>query len=148
MKKIIILLSLIVIGFSFEFTQAFMDFNKGIKFIKKGKINKAQTFFAKSFAIVKSLEEKGKGSSQVYYMLGRMYCNGWGTDKDLKKAEMYFKKSIAMGNRRSHCCLARLYIKEGKLKLAKQELSYALSHDSIKNYCEGIDPTTLKIKGE
>lgn len=148
MKKLLLIMTLIGSLFAFEFTEAFMDFNKGIKFMNKGKVQKAQKYFAQSYAILKGLESKGKGSSQIYYMLGRMYCNGWGVETDLKKAEFYFKKAMAMGNRRVHCCIVRLYLKEGKVNEAKKELKYALSHKSIKSYCDDIDPNTLKIKGE
>ncbi len=143
MKRIVLLLSTLVIlnAFDFKFTQAFMEFNKGIK-LEKTNPKSAEKHFKKAYQLIKEL--KNKDSSQVYYMLGRMYCNGWGVKRNYKLAEKYFLKALKLGNKRVHCCIARLYIREGKLELAKEHLKYALSHSSIANYCNDIDQQTLK----
>ncbi|WP_456488716.1 hypothetical protein [Caminibacter pacificus] len=143
MNKFIILLSTLVIlnAFDFTFTKAFMEFNKGAKLEKTNPKN-AEKHFKKAFQLIKEL--KNKDSSQVYYMLGRMYCNGWGVKKNYKLAEEYFLRALKLGNKRVHCCIARLYIREGKPDLAKEHLQYALSHKEIANYCNDIDQQTLK----
>jgi TPR repeat protein len=79
-------------------------------------------------------------------MLGKMYCNGWGVERDYKKAEEYFLKAIKLGNERAYCCIARLYIRMNKKSLAKKYLNSALSNKAISNYCNDIDPNTLKEK--
>ena len=147
MKKTLMFLLIAVSAFSFDltFTKAFNNFNKGIRF-EKTNPQKANQYFQKAFFLIQQLNNKD--TSQVHYMLGKMYCNGWGIKKDYKKAEKNFLRAIQLGNARAHCCIARLYIKEGKLKLAKKYLNYALSHQSIANYCHDIDPIKLTIKGE
>ena len=146
MKKIIILMLIIGLSFAFDltFTKAFNNFNKGLKTYNTDP-QKAQEYFKKAYNYIQQL--KNKDTSQVYYMLGRMYCNGFGVKKDLNKAEEYFLKALKLGNRRVNCCLARLYIKMGKLDKAKHFLKIALSHKRIANYCSDIDPNDLKLKG-
>ena len=145
MKKLIFLLIGFAFVFSFDltFTRAFQAFNKGIS-LEKTNPQLAQQYFQKAYVLIS--DQKDKPSSQIYYMLGRMYCNGWGVKQDLKKAEIYFKKALALGNERVNCCIARLYIKMGEYEKAKPYLKYAMSHPTLKNYCNDIDPNTLKIK--
>jgi len=147
MKKIIAILFTIIFLFSFNltFTKAFNYFNKGIR-LEKTNPKKAQEFFVKAYALIQALSNKN--TSQVQYMLGRMFCNGWGVEKNYKKAEEHFLKAIKLGNKRANCCLVRLYIKEGKLKKARHYLNIALSNKTIANYCKDIDKNTLTIKGE
>ena len=147
MKKLIIILILSISVFAFDltFTKAFNNFNRGIN-LEKTNPQKANQYFQKAFFLIKQI--KNKNSSQINYMLGKMYCNGWGVNRDYKLAEKYFLKAIKLGNARAKCCIARLYIKEGKKALAKKYLDYALSHESIAHYCNDIDPIKLTIKGE
>ena len=143
MKKIFAILFTFSLVFSFDamYTKAFMAFKKGIKY-ESTNPQKAQRYFQNAFVL---LNEIKNDSSQKYYMLGRMYCNGWGVPQDLNKAEIYFKKALKLGNQRVNCCLARLYIKKGELSKAKKYLKYALSHESLSFYCKDINPKTLKI---
>ena len=145
MKKLLLIfmLSLSIFAFDLTFTKAFKNFNKGMQ-LEKTNPKKASEYFQKAYFLIQQL--KNKDTSQVHYMLGKMYCNGWGVNKDYKKAEEHFLRAIQLGNARAKCCIARLYIKEGKLTLAKKYLDYALSHSDIANYCSDIDPNTLKIK--
>jgi len=147
MKKLIIMLitAVFLFGLNLTFTKAFNYFNKGMR-LEKTNPKKAEEYFVKAYALIQALPNKN--TSQVNYMLGRMYCNGWGVKKDLKKAEKYFLEAIKLGNRRANCCIARLYIKKGDLKKAKKYLNIALSNQAIANYCNDIDPNSLKIKGE
>jgi len=137
MKKIILILviSLSLFGFDLTFTQAFNNFNQGIRLISKNPLL-AQQKFKKAYNLIQQL--KNKDSSQVYYMLGRMYCNGWGVKKNYKLAEKYFLKALKLGNKRVHCCIARLYLKMHRPDLAKEHLKYALSHKRIANYCDDL----------
>ncbi len=147
MKFIISLIMLFSFSFSFDFlfTQAFISFKKGINF-EKTNPKYAQKYFQKTYILLNQIKNN---SSQKYYMLGKLYCNGWGVDKDYKKAEYYFKMAIKLGNQRANCCLARLYIKEGRKNLAKKYLKYALAHDTLAHYCNDINPQTLTIiKGD
>ena len=146
MKKIAILIISLGFLFAFDmtFTKAFNNFNKGLRTYNSNP-QKAQEYFKKAYILIQQL--KNKNSSQVYYMLGRMYCNGFGVEKDLKKAEEYFLKSLQLGNKRANCCLARLYIKLGDYKKAKHYLDIALSNKTIANYCSDIDVKDLTLKG-
>jgi len=142
MKKLLVLLTVVfAFGLDFTFTKAFQQFNAGVRMVKTNP-DGAQEHFKKSFELIQTL--KHKDSSQVYYMLGRMYCNGWGTQKDYNLAEKYFKKSLQLGNQRAHCCLARLYLKEGKIDLAKKHYDIAKKNKLIANYCKDIDETKFK----
>jgi tetratricopeptide (TPR) repeat protein len=143
MKKILIIFSLITSIFAFDalYTKAFMAYKKGLNLELKNP-KKAQQYFQQAYLLLSQMKAE---TSQKYYMLGRMYCNGWGVPQDLDKAEEYFKKALKLGNQRVHCCLARLYIKKGDLQKARKYLQYALSHESLSFYCRDINPKTLKI---
>ena len=145
MKKLLLISILVISAFAFDltFTKAFNNFNRGIKLVKSNP-KKASEYFQKAYFLIQQL--KNKDTSQVHFMLGEMYSNGWGVNQDFKKAEENFQRAIQLGNERANCSIARLYIKEGKKTLAKKYLDYALSHASIANYCSDIDPNTLTIK--
>ena len=147
MKKLIIILTTTVFLFSLNltFTKAFNYFRKGEK-LEKTNPKKANEYFIKAYTLIQALPNKK--TSQVNYMLGKMYCNGWGVKQDLNKAEKYFLEAIKLGNKRANCCITRLYIKKGDLKKARKYLNIALSNKAIANYCNDIDPNSLKIKGE
>ena len=144
MKKLVVLIFIITFSFALNltFTKAFKAFNKGVR-LEKTDPQKAQQYFQKAYILLTELQEP---SSQVYYMLGKMYCNGWGVKRDYKKAEEYFLKAIKLGHERAHCGIARLYIRMNKKNLAKKYLNSALSNKTISNYCNDIDPKTLKEK--
>ena len=137
MKKILIFFGAVYFLFAFDltFTRAFNNFNQGIRLVKN---NPALAYrkFKTAYELIQKL--KNKDSSQVYYMLGRMYCNGWGVKKNYKLAEKYFLKALKLGNKRVHCCLARLYFKMNRADLAEPHLKYALSHKRIANYCNDL----------
>jgi TPR repeat protein len=143
MKAIIGIILSLTLSFALDltFTKAFNSFKKGVKLIKTNP-QKAQQYFQKAYILLTELNDKP--SSQTYYMLGRMYCNGWGVEKNYKKAEEYFKKALQLGNERVHCCLARLYIRMGKPSLAKKYLDYAIKNEKLSHYCKDINPNTLK----
>jgi len=143
MKKLIALMiiSISLFALDFTFTKAFREFNKGVNLEKKDP-QSAMVHFQKAYIYIETL--KNKDTSQINYMLGRMYCNGWGVEKDYAKAEKYFLRAIELGNKRANCCLARLYIKEGKPELAKKYLEYAKTHKSIANYCSDINQSIVK----
>ncbi len=143
MKKVIFIFISFVFVFALDltFTKAYRAFNKGVK-LHKTNPQKAQQYFQKAYILLTELHEKP--SSQVYFMLGRMYSNGWGVERNYKKAEEYLKKAIKLGNERAYCSLAKVYIKTGKYAKAKKYLDYALSHENLSNYCKDINPNTLK----
>ena len=147
MKKLLLVLLFTISAFSFDLTfmKAFNNFNKGINIVKSNP-QKAEQYFQKTFFLIQML--KHKDTSQVNYMLGQMYFNGWGVKKDYQKAQEYFLKAIQLGNKRANCSLAKLYIKTGHLTLAKKYLNITLSNPDIANYCSDIDKKTLTIKGE
>ena len=143
MKKLFLISIMSVFVFAFDalYTKAFMAYKKGVN-LELRNPQKAQQYFQEAYILLKQIKND---SSQKYYMLGRMFCNGWGVPKDLDKAEKYFKKALKLGNQRVYCCLARLYIKKGDLAKAKKYLRYALSHETLSMYCRDINPKTLKI---
>jgi len=147
MKKIAIVLLFAVSSFAFDltFTKAFNNYNKGIRY-EKTDPQKANQYFQKAFFLIQML--KHKDTSQVHYMLGNIYLNGWGVEKNYQKAKKNFLRAIELGNSRANCSLAKVYIKMGNLKLAKKYLNIALSNPSIAPYCSDIDKNNLTIKGE
>ena len=137
MKKTLLFIISISLSFAFDltFTKAFNNFNQGIRLLNQNP-SLAQQKFKKSYEAIQSLSNKN--SSQVNYMLGKMYCNGWGVKQNYKLAEKYFLKALALGNKRVTCCLARLYLKMGKKNIAQKYLKKALSNKQIANYCNNI----------
>ncbi len=142
MKKLVILLIsfTFIFAIDFTFTKAFNNFNQGIRLINKNP-KLAQKKFKRAFELINKLKQKN--SSQIYYMLGRMYCNGWGIKRNYKLAENYFLKALELGNKRVHCCIARLYLKMNRPDLANEHLKYALSHKRIANYCNDLIQSNL-----
>ncbi|WP_281951267.1 tetratricopeptide repeat protein [Nitrosophilus kaiyonis] len=69
-------------------------------------------------------------------ILGLMYFNGDGVLQDYKKAEVYFKKAIKNKITVAKCNLGNLYIKEGKIKLAKRYLREG--YQDGEEYCAEI----------
>ena len=147
MKKLLLILLFTISAFSFDLTfmKAFNNFNRGTNIVKSNP-QKANQYFQKTFFLLKMLKQKD--TSQVNYMLGKMYSNGWGVKQNYQKAQKYFLRAIQLGNKRANCSLAKLYIKTGDLTLAKKYLNYTLSNPDIANYCSDIDTKTLTIKGE
>ncbi|NPA87885.1 MAG: sel1 repeat family protein [Epsilonproteobacteria bacterium] len=145
MKKIIgiILLSISLFALDFTFTKAYKEFQKG-KRLEKTNPQLAQEHFKKAFFLLKSIENQN--SSQIHYLLGEMYAHGLGVTQNYSLSEQHFLKAIQLGNKRAHCCLAKVYIQEGKIEKAKEHLKYALNHTSIANYCNEIDKTIIKEK--
>jgi len=148
MKKFIFSFIFIIVnfamGFDLTFTKAFKNFTKGLQTYNSNP-QQAQQYFKKAYEYIQKL--KNKDTSQVYYMLGRMYCNGLGVPKDYQKAEKYFLNAIKLGNQRANCCITRLYIKMGKINEAKKYLKKALSNPHISNYCDDIDKNALTLQG-
>ena len=146
MKKIILFLMGMSLIFAFDltFTKAFNNFNKGLRTYNTNP-KQAQQYFKKAYEYIQQL--KNKDTSQINYMLGRMYCNGFGVKEDLKKAEKYFLRALQLGNARVNCCITRLYLKMGDKEKAKKYLKKALSNPHIANYCSDIDKNTLQLKG-
>jgi len=132
------------LAFDLTFTKAFNNFNKGLSTYNSNP-QQAQEYFKKAYEYIQQL--KNKDTSQVYYMLGRMYCNGLGVPTDYQKAEQYFLNAIKLGNQRANCCIARLYIKMGKINEAKKYLKKALSNPHISNYCNDINKNSLTLQG-
>jgi len=145
MKKVIglVLLSISLFALDLTFTKAFKEFQKG-KRLEKTNPKLAQEHFKKAYTLLKSIENQN--SSQLHYLLGEMYAHGLGVEQNYTLSEQHFLKAIQLGNKRAHCCLAKVYIEEGKIEEAKEHLKFALTHDSIANYCNEIDKTILKEK--
>jgi len=145
MKKLIgvVLLSISLFALDLTFTKAFKEFQKGKK-LETVNPKLAQVHFKKAFELIQKI--KNKNSSQIHYMLGEMYAHGLGVEQNYELSEKHFLKSIQLGNKRAHCCLAKVYLEEGKTELAKEHLKYALTHSEIANYCNDVDKTILKEK--
>ncbi|EDM23903.1 tetratricopeptide repeat protein [Caminibacter mediatlanticus] len=142
MKKIILVILFItsIFAIDFTFTKAYQYFKKGEK-LEKTNPQKAQEYFQKSYILLQTIKERP--SSQIYFMLGKMYLNGWGVEQNFSIAEKYFKQSIKLGNTRAYCCLAKLYIKTNKKQLAKKYLNLAIKNNY---FCNKVDMKNLKIK--
>jgi len=145
MRKLIglILLSISLFALDLTFTKAFKEFQKG-KRLEKTNPQKANIHFKKAYELLMSIENQN--SSQLHYMLGEMFAHGLGVEQNYKLAEEHFLQAIKLGNKRAHCCLAKVYLEEGKKELAKEHLQYAITHAGIANYCNDIDKTILKEK--
>ena len=139
MKKIIWILFTSVLAFAIDLTysKAFQYYKKGLK-LEKTNPSEAQKYFKESFFLTKELESQNKASSQIYFMLGKMYHKGWGTNKNLFLAEKYYLKALKLGNKRVNCPLAKLYKETGKEKLAKKYLQNSLKNPSTKKECEDL----------
>jgi len=120
MKKIFILLFISsLFALNLEYTKAFFMYQKAYRMLNTNpKIS--QEYFKKSFKILKKLEREKIPSSQVYYLLGVMYSNGWGIKKDYSKAKKELLKAIKFGNLKAKCQLASLYLKMNNLEAARK----------------------------
>lgn len=94
MKKIIIILILLI---SYSMGGAY---GEGYKIYKKAKVEmnkgndaKAKELFSQSLKVF----EKTKNSSQAILKIAELYCNGWGVNKDEKKAKEYLTKAKNLG---------------------------------------------------
>ena len=144
MKKIILIfiISCFVFAFDFTFTKAFNNFNQGLNLINKNP-SLANKKFKEAYKLLKKITNKN--SSQVYYMLGRIYSNGWGVNKNYLLAQKYLLKAIKLGNKMAICCLARLYLKMNKPNLAQKYLKLAISNKNTVIYCKDLlQPTNIK----
>jgi len=144
MKQIIIIfaISSLILGFDLTFTKAYNEFRKGTSLVRNAP-KLAQKHFKKAYLLLNKINNKN--SAQIHYMLGRMYCNGWGVEKNYEKAKQHMLEAINLGNERSYCCLARLYLRTGDLQKARKYLDLALSIKKISYYCNDIKS---QIKGE
>ena len=120
MKKLLILLFISsLFALNLEYTKAFFMYQKAYKTLNTNP-KKSQENFKKSFEILKNLEKQNIPSSQVYYLLGVMYSNGWGVKKDYIKARDELLKAIKLGNVEAKCQLASLYLKMNNLEEARK----------------------------
>ncbi len=139
MKKIIVFLIFInLFAFNVSYMKAFKYFNKGVSLLNSDTQN-AQIYFTKAFNLL--INHKNKYSSGMHYILGRMYLNGWGVNKNYKKALDELLKAEKLGNKRVHCPLLKLYTITGNKKEAKKELNCILTHKNLN--CK-IDEKILK----
>ncbi len=139
MKKIIIFFIFVsLFSFDLSYMKAFRYFNKGLSLINSDTQN-AQNYFTKSFNLLKNI--KNKNNSGMHYMLGRMYLNGWGVNKNYQKALKEFLTAEKLGNKRVHCSLLKLYVKTKNKQKAQKELNYVLTHKNLD--CK-IDKNILK----
>lgn len=123
MKKIFILLIFVIFNItslnaSSDYTKGFMFYKKGHKLLNKDS-DKSYKYFSKAKPYL--LSSYKSSSARSAFMLGRMYCNGWGVTLNYKTAEKYFKDALNWGDKRSNCCLSRLYIMFLKTDIPKGE---------------------------
>ena len=145
MKKFMIVLitSSFLFAFNFTFTKAFNNFNEALNLLNRNP-SLAYQKFHKAYKLIQQL--KNKNSSQVDYMLGRMYSNGWGVEQNYKLAEKYLLKALKLGNQRANCCLAKLYFKMGKITLAQKYLHIALSNKYTALYCNNLTQQSKELQ--
>jgi TPR repeat protein len=112
MKKLLITIFLFLmtttyLNASSEYTKGFMLYKKGHKLLK---VDSEKSFMLFKQAEPHLISAYKSNSARSAFMLGRMYCNGWGVSQNFKIAEKYFKVAISLGDKRSNCCLSRLHL--------------------------------------
>jgi len=137
-KSLIFILFINLFALNLSYMKGFQYYKKGILLVNSDKQN-AQIYFTKAFNILSNIQNKN--NSSIHHILGKMYLNGWGVEKNYKKAlkELLFAKKL--GNKRVHCSLLTLYIDTNNKEKAKKELNYILTH---KNLSCKIDQKILK----
>jgi len=106
--------------------------DKTLKWLKKIDSDEVHTIIAKIHYFNKDYKEavkslKVSNTHMSHYLLGNMYSNGVGVDKDNVKAGELFKISATMGNMYAQYTMGNLYKIKGDLKNAKKY--YKLSSD-------------------
>ena len=107
MKKSVILV--IFMMFSVASLNA-SDYFEGFKFYTKGhkllntNSDKAFKYFLEAQSHL--LVAYKSNSANAAFMLGTMYCNGWGVDKNYDKAKKYCTDAKNWGSKRKNCCKA------------------------------------------
>jgi len=145
MKKLIGLIAISISLFALDltYTKAFKEYQKGKKY-QTVNPELAKKHYQNAFFLLNSI--KDSNSSQTHFLLGEMYAKGLGVEQNFSLAEQHFLKAIKLGNKRAYCCLAKLYLLEGKKDLAKKYLNIALSNNNTSNYCKDIENTQTKEK--
>ena len=121
MKKMALFLILI---FSLHaqnlYFQAFQDINKA-KRIQKENPEKANQLYIEAYTYLKQLNNKyienNKPSANVMYLLGKLYLNGLGIEKDTIKGAKFLCTSAELGNLRAKKDITKLQIKCEKINV-------------------------------
>jgi TPR repeat protein len=100
MKKLLILLATIVFAQSLYFS-AFQDIKKAKRLLSSNP-DKANTLFIEASGylkqIINSSIEKNTPSQQAMSLLGELYLNGWGVEKNIYKATKLLCAAKTLGN--------------------------------------------------
>ncbi|WP_024787882.1 MULTISPECIES: SEL1-like repeat protein [unclassified Lebetimonas] len=114
MKKIILLILITFVFSQNLYFIAFKDIQKA-KHLLNSDPQKANTLFIEAGSylkqIINSSINSNKPSSQALNLLGELYLNGWGVEKDIKKARLLLCAAKNLGNFR-----AQMLIKKNSLK--------------------------------
>ncbi|GAX87282.1 conserved hypothetical protein [Lebetimonas natsushimae] len=112
MKKTIIFIGALVFAQNLYFS-AFKDIQKAKRFINTNP-EKAQRLFIEASSYLKEIVNtsinKKEPSAQALALLGELYLNGWGVEKNLKKATLLLCAAKSLGNYK-----AKKLIKTNKL---------------------------------
>ena len=106
MNKLLLVGSLL---FSFvvaaDYSQGYKLYKTAKRELRHGNTKKAQELFKKSFKIF----QENPNSSQAIIKIAELYCNGWGIEKNEKKAKEYLNKAEKLtGAFISNKCLKKL----------------------------------------
>ena len=102
MKKILYLFVFVAVLFGQNlYFEAFKDIMKGKRIINQNpkKAEKLFTIAANDLSkIIHNSIENNKPSANAIELMGELYLNGWGVEKNEKKAEIFLCVSAKLGN--------------------------------------------------
>lgn len=119
----------------------YLDYRLGRIYYKKREIEIAQKFLKNAFeayALIIRNEKTVKYPAQ-FYRVGKMYENGWGSEKNLFFAREYYKRASSMPN---NCffLLQNYYHKKGAIKYEKLK-------ESMKEESTLLEPSYYRVVG-
>jgi len=125
MKKIFLPFILIVSIFAQNlYFNAFNNIKKAKKLINKNP-KKAQKLFIEAYSYLKTVVnksiEENKPNINAMHLLGELYLNGWGIDKDEKLAVKLLCIAAKYGNKKAEQILKKIN-KECPIKLNLKEI--------------------------
>jgi len=121
MKKIFFIFVLIFTVNSFAqnlYFEAFKDIKKAKKLINSNP-QQAERLFIEAYGYLKQIVnnsiDKNKPSANAFNLLGELYLNGWGVEKNEKKAVKLLCAAKQLGNRKAINTLKKISVKCQKI---------------------------------
>jgi len=121
MKKLLFFLS-VALGTSLFaqnlYFDAYKDILKAKRLLNTDK-TKADRLFVEAYGylkqVVNSSIDENKPSSNAFKLLGEMYLNGWGVDKDMQKAKQLLCAAKNLGNTQAKRLIEKSNIQCGEI---------------------------------